>query len=53
MSNSSSAIGALNDSAVGIVYLRIFERDHQGVAINSLPLRVLQLLHAASIACVR
>ena len=34
-------MGPLNDSAVGIVYLRIFEPDHQGVAINILPFRVL------------
>ena len=46
-------MGPLNDSAVGIVYLRIFEPDHQAVAINILPFPVLQLLHAASIASVR
>lgn len=45
-------MGPLNESAVGIVYLRTFERDRQGVAITILPFRVLQLLHAASIAPV-
>ena len=53
MSNSSSAIGPLNDSAVGIVYLRMIERHHEGVTTMTLPFRVLKLLHAASVASVR
>ena len=53
MSKSSSAIAPLNDSAVGIVYLRISERDHQAMANMVLPFRVLQLLHAVGVASVR
>ena len=53
MSKSSSAIGPLNESAVGIVYLRMIEPSHQGMAITFLPLRVFQLLYAISVASVR
>ena len=53
MSKSSSAIGPLNESAVGIVYLRMLERDHLGLLSMVLPFRVLQLLHAVAIASVR
>lgn len=53
MSKSSSAIGPLNESAVGIVYLRIIERDHQRIATMVSPFRVFQLLHAVGVASVR
>ena len=52
MSKSSSAIGPLNDSALGIWYLWTIERDCYRVAIMVLPFRVFQLLHDVGIAAV-
>ena len=53
MSKSSSKIGPLNDSAVGIVYLQDVKRDRPGVATIALPFWVLQFLHATSVAPIR
>lgn len=52
MSKSSSKIGPLNESAVGIVYLRKIERDYQAVANMALPFGVFQLLHAVGVISV-
>lgn len=52
MSKSSSAIGPLNESTVGMVYLRIIERDDQDMAAMVLPFYILQLLHAIGVASV-
>ena len=53
MSKSSSAIGPLNESTVGMVYLRMIERDDQeDMVARVLPFYILQLPHTIGVASI-